>query len=436
MDYVINFFHATPPSLYKVKEEEDLLKRRIQSKMDKQAAAPEGDSGSNTNNSIVHGDILEAILSQVPLIDLASACYVSRSWNRAVFSSLRRINKIKPWLLLHTQSQRTMAPYLTTAHAYDARSHVWIEIKNNQPSSFDFLLRSSHSTLLYTLSPSKLSFSFDPLHLAWHHVDAPRVWRTDPVVALVGDKVVVAGGACDFEDDPLAVEMYSVDTRAWEICQSMPAVLKDSAASTWLSVAVNSRQLYVTEKYSGITVSFDPSTKGWSGPFHLRQFDHDEKVFYSATTFANDRLIAVGLTREAEDVKSLKIWQVNIKGGSLEELKEIGEMPKALLEKLKGNKEICSGSGSASLTSVSVTSMGDSVYLHNPSNSEDLVLCEIGECGDDECKWSEIKNVVVDEEDAKIKGRLILTCSSVGIGDLQRALLHENPRSVYFKQIQ
>lgn len=405
--------------------------------MDKQeAAAPEGDRNTNTKNVIVQGDILEAILSHVPLIDLVPASHVSRSWNRAVFSSLRHVNKIKPWLLLHRQSQRTTAPYLTTTHAYDARSHVWIEIKINQPSSFDFLLRSSHSTLLYTLSPSKFSFSFDPLHLTWHHVEAPRVWRADPVVALVGDKVVVAGGACDFEDDLLAVEMYSLDTRTWEISQSMPTILKDSAASTWLSVAVNTHQLYVTEKYSGVAFSFDPSTQRWCGPFNLRPFDHEKEVFYSVITSANDRLIAAGLTGDAEDVKGLKIWQVNIKGESLQELKEIGEMPTALLEKLKGNKEIGSGCGSASLTSVSVTSVGDSVYLHNPSNPVDLVLCEIGECGDDECKWSEIKNVVVDEDDVKIEGRLILTCSNVGIGDLHRALLHENPRFVYFKQIQ
>ncbi|KAF2292771.1 hypothetical protein GH714_028089 [Hevea brasiliensis] len=86
------------------------------------------------------------------------------------------------------------------------------------------------------LSPSKFSFSFDPLHLTWHNVDSPLVWRTDPIVAVVGHRVIVAGGACDFEDDPLAVEMYDLKTRTWDTCESLPAHFKDSAASTWLSM--------------------------------------------------------------------------------------------------------------------------------------------------------------------------------------------------------
>lgn len=43
------------------------------------------------------------------------------------------------------------------------------------------LLSLSHSTLLYTLSPSKFSFLFHPLHLTWHHTDALRMWRADPL---------------------------------------------------------------------------------------------------------------------------------------------------------------------------------------------------------------------------------------------------------------
>lgn len=124
----------------------------------------------------------------VPLIDLVSAYHVSRSWNHVVFSSLRHVNKTKPWLLLHTQLQRTMAPYLTTTHTYNTHSHMQIEIRNNRISSFDFLLRSSHSTLLYTFSTSKF-FSFDPLHLTWHHMDTPRVWMTDPLLPWLETKM-------------------------------------------------------------------------------------------------------------------------------------------------------------------------------------------------------------------------------------------------------
>jgi hypothetical protein len=48
----------------------------------------------------MHGDILEAILSHVPLVDLAPACHVSHTWKCAILSSLGRFNKIKPYMLL------------------------------------------------------------------------------------------------------------------------------------------------------------------------------------------------------------------------------------------------------------------------------------------------------------------------------------------------
>nr|POE97292.1 f-box/kelch-repeat protein [Quercus suber] len=75
----------------------------------------------------IHGDVLEAILTHVPLIDLVRACHVSTSWKGAVFSSLRHLNPVKPWLIVHAQSTRY--PYTTTSHAYDPRSHVWVDIE-------------------------------------------------------------------------------------------------------------------------------------------------------------------------------------------------------------------------------------------------------------------------------------------------------------------
>ena len=66
----------------------------------------------------------------VPLIDLVPVCHMSTSWKGAVFSSLRHLNSVKPWLIVHAQSTRY--PYTTTSHAYDPRMHVWVDIE--QPS--------------------------------------------------------------------------------------------------------------------------------------------------------------------------------------------------------------------------------------------------------------------------------------------------------------
>ncbi|KAA8533164.1 hypothetical protein F0562_033303 [Nyssa sinensis] len=356
----------------------------------------------------IHGDILEAILSHVPLTDLVPASCVSKAWKRAVFSSLRNFNRLKPWLIVHTQSSRS--PYATTTHAYDPRSHVWVEIRQ-PPIRYVSALRSSHSNLLYMLSPSKLSFSFDPLHLTWHHVDAPLVWRTDPIVALVGHRIVVAGGACDFEDDPLAVEIYDVESRTWDTCQSMPAVLKDSAASTWLSVASNNHKLFVIEKHSGVTHVFDPETKTWYGPYDLRP---DQRIFFSVIAFSSNRLVLVGLIGGSDTVESLKLWEVDCETF---ECREIGEMPLTLVEKLKTEN--------FQLSSVSVCLTGNFVYLYNPLDVELVFVCEFVDGG---CMWRSIRNVVANDR-TKME-RFVLTCSTVGIDEVKAALRSENRRFV------
>ncbi|CAN6548921.1 unnamed protein product [Malus baccata var. baccata] len=351
----------------------------------------------------LYGDILEAILYHVPLLHLVPACHVSKSWNRAVSSSLRHLNRnVKPWLIV--LSQTTWSPYKTTARAYDPSSHAWIDI-HSQPSIKSIsTLRSSHSKLLYMLSPSKFAFSTDPLHHTWHHVDAPLVWRTDPIVALVGHRIVVAGGTCDYEDDPLAVEIYDTRERRWCTCNSMPAILKDSAASTWISVAVDDSKMYVTDKNTGLTYTFDPDSRTWSGPYDLCP---DGTVFGAMTGFANGCFILVEAIGSAVHLKGVKVWEVN--GLSFECKKLIGEMPPAMMAKLKGESD-CAGTVSMSCTR-------DMVCLHNPWSPEELILCELVDGG---CRWGSVRNAVVNGGTRMQK--LVVTCSNVGLPDLHKAV--------------
>ncbi|KDP26620.1 hypothetical protein JCGZ_17778 [Jatropha curcas] len=352
----------------------------------------------------IHGDILESVFGHVPLIDLVPASRVSKSWKRSVSTSLRYFNKIKPWLILH--SQATRSPHFIASHAYDPRSHVWIQIQQ-LPIHHVSALRSSHSTLLYMLSPSKFSFSFDPLHLTWHHVESPLVWRTDPIVAVVGHRVIVAGGACDFEDDPLAVEIYDLKTRTWDKCESMPTVLKDSAASTWLSIAVNGNRMYVAEKSSGLVFYFDPETKSWNGPYNLRPNRDLSSTFIG---FSNDRLILVGLTGDdEEEITGVKLWELNV--ASFDCCREIGEMPKELVEKMRED--------SSRVSSVVVNVMGDFVYINNACAPGEVFLCELGSGA---CKWNSVRNVVVNDK-CRLAERSVFSCANVGLDDLNRAIL-------------
>ncbi|XP_022734346.1 F-box/kelch-repeat protein At1g23390-like [Durio zibethinus] len=352
----------------------------------------------------IHGDVLETIFSYVPLIYLLPANTVSKAWNAAVFSSLRRFNKPKPWLIVHTQSIR--ASHATTTFAYDPRSNIWLHIHQKLATRHESALHSSDSQLLYTLTPSKFSFSIDPFHLTWHHANPPAVWRTDPIVTVVGHRIIVAGGACDFEDDPLAVEIYDINARTWERSESMPATLKDSAASTWLSVAADTKTIFMMEQMSGVAHSFNPDSKIWSGPFDLRP---DRSIYFSVIRFHGDSLIMVGLLGDSENINGVKAWELS--GESLEFCKEIGVMPKELVEKLKGE--------GTSFSSIRVSSKADFFYIYNPGEPGELVVLEVG--GEGLCRWGILRNAAVNDG-SRVAERLVVTCSDVGLGDIGKVV--------------
>ncbi|XP_073295190.1 F-box/kelch-repeat protein At1g23390 [Primulina huaijiensis] len=349
-------------------------------------------------------DVLETILSHVPLVYLVSAADVSRSWGSAVDSSLRHHNKPKPWLILHTQGTRH--PHATTTQAYDPCSKLWIRIR--KPSiKHVAALRSSHSSLLYMVSPSRFSFSSDPFNFTWCHVDPPLVWRTDPIVARVGEFVVVAGGACDFEEDPLAVEIYSLGTQSWCACESMPGIFKDSAASQWQSVAATAEKLIITDNKSGLTHWFDPETKSWSEPIVLNP---GQPVFHFNIGYAMEKLILVGLCR-IEDVELVQIWSFDPE--DLSEYEEIGNMPPEFVHKLR--------SESFGISSLKICASEDIVYMYNPSEVSELVACEIVHGGG--CRWWSVPNLVGREE--MMMNQLVFLCSKVGIDELRRVMKHE-----------
>ncbi|GAB4839761.1 hypothetical protein Ancab_020471 [Ancistrocladus abbreviatus] len=363
-------------------------------------AADDDDDGEEAP---IHGDLLEAMLSHVPLIYLVHACFVSKSWHRAVFSSLSVFKRAKPWLLVHAQAVQSGSS--RPVHAYDPRSNVWVQL--SQPLiKHHSDLRSSNSNLLYVLSSSTLSFSLDPLRVVWQHVAGPSVWRVDPLVALVGSRIVVAGGGSEYEDEPLAVEVYDVEGREWYTCESMPTILEDSAASSLLSIAADHRRMFVVEKTSGMTYAFTPDKKVWQGPFRLRP---DPRVFFFTVGFAGDYLILGGLIGHAGDVKGLKLWKVNCETMDCE---GIGEMPSEFVEKLRGDN-------STEFPAFSISATKDFAYIYNSWEPEELVFCEIDDGGVH--GWGSVRNVAWDDGTRAVE-RVVFSCGRVEIGDLQRAM--------------
>ncbi|KAM1217167.1 hypothetical protein ACFX2I_013388 [Malus domestica] len=187
------------------------------------------------------------------------------------------------------------------------------------------------------------------------------------------------------------------------MCNSMPAILKDSAASTWLFVAVDDSKMYVTDKNTGLTYTFDPDSKTCCGPYDLCP---DATVFGAVTGFANGRFILVEAVGIAVNLKTVKIWEVN--GVSLECKKLIGEMPPVMVEKLKGETD--------STGTVSMSCTRDMVCLHNTWPREELILCELVDGG---CRRGSVRNAVVN--DGTRMQKLVVTCSNVGLPDFHKA---------------
>lgn len=354
-----------------------------------------------------HSDVLENIFSHVPLLDLVAASHVSKSWAAAVSSSLRHRKKPRPWLIIHTQATRP--PYATTTQAYDPRSDVWVKLS---PPRIEYIsdLKSSHSNFLYMLSPHRFCFSFDPLNFNWHHVAPPLVWRRDPVVARVGDFVVIAGGGCDFEDDPLAVEIYDLNTSSWCTCDSMPGRLRDLAASQWLSIAATNEKLIVADKGSGLIHWFDPGSKSWSEPCNL---DLGEPVCSYNIGYTDHILILVGLCT-IQNVERVKVWRVGEEDFRCEEM---GEMPFEYVEKLR--------SESFGFSSLNIRAAGTIVYVYNDAfGVEEVVACELVPGG--ECRWWSVGNVAARE--GNIAERSVFSCSEVGMEEVHRVSRAENRR--------
>ncbi|XP_077242692.1 F-box/kelch-repeat protein At1g23390-like [Tasmannia lanceolata] len=383
----------TPPTYPNSIKKGTIPQRRTVPKM------PKSEKEEEYEEAPLHGDILDTLISRVSLLNLLPASQVSTAWRHAVSRSIRNRKRTNPWLILHLQNTRNL--HVTSTHAYDPYSHVWIQIPHvhtQQISPF----RSSHSNLLYTFSSSKFTFSSNPINATWHNIDGPRVWRLDPIVAVVGSHVVIAGGTCEFEDDPLAVEVYDMKSHAWHTCESMPTNFKNSASMVWLSVAISDQTMYVLEKNSCLFCSFDLETMTWANPVNLGQ---DPSVFFSAIgSSSNDnKLIQVGLVGSPTDIKSLRIWEVDCENF---DLKLMGEMPLEMLERLKNVN--------LPIHSIEICSMGNFVYIYNPSDPRDIFFCDFNGYV---CEWEWAPNSAVN--DRYQMERLVFTCSTVGIDDLR-----------------
>lgn len=219
------------------------------------------------------------------------------------------------------------------------------------------------------------------------------------MVALVGSHLVVAGGTCDFEDDPCAVEVMRTGGAGWELCESMPEEFQDRAAATWLSVAVSDRAMYVADRNNGWFSSFDPVTGKWGKAHQLRP---DPAIYVSAIGMSGNRIILVGAAGEAMRVEGVVMWEVDpVKL----QCSEIGRMPAEMLERLVGSE---------GLWTIGFSNVRDCGYIYNPSEPKEVFFCDFSSGS---CSWEKIGSPEVVADRYPMLA-LAFGCSAVGMPDL------------------
>ncbi|KAK9119751.1 hypothetical protein Scep_017844 [Stephania cephalantha] len=329
----------------------------------------------------LHGDLLNTVLSHVPLLHLLSASHVCSGWRRAALSLSGSLSK--PWLLLHTRRSGT------PARAYDPSSHEWIILARAPPP--------------------------------------PPPPRTDPVVARVGPRhVVVAGGTCEFEHDPLAVEVYDLTAGRWDACESMPSAMVGSASATWLSVAVpdydgdvSKMCVMVMEKRSGRLCSLDAVTMRWEAM--MGEVRPEPSISHSVIGFSGARLVMMGIMGNGESgggVEGVGVWEIrNYCGGRSFECIEIGRMPDEMVGRVRN------WSQSAGL----VMGRGLGYVYEEEGSGREVVWFEVGEEGS-VGEWGTVDGCDMVFDDQTLMDGVVLTCVTVTLDDLRRAVGFDNQR--------
>ncbi|OAY83157.1 F-box/kelch-repeat protein [Ananas comosus] len=408
------------------------------------------DSSRDPRALCLYGDVLEAVASRVPTLDLVSASRVSREWRRAVRAALRRRPRRSPWLLLRLhRPTSTSASARGTLLAYDPHSRTWLpplpHVRGPPPPPH---LPSPRLPALHAASLSAMAVARDPFGATWRAVEAPRVWRVDPVVAATaGGHVAVIGGACQLAlgegEDAGAVELRGPGgSDRWEPCDPIPAAFDGSKSATWLSAATSDSRVYITDKNRGWTSWFDLEAKKW-GP--TRQLRPDP----AAASFAigilssgynnnnNDRhrhrhRLVLATAGRREGRVEVRLWEADAETLDVVEGKcAAAEMPKEFARRMfqeiteEESDEDDRSWGSSSL-SVGLCSSGDGGYVYNGSDLRKGMVRfydyyyyyhhEDGRTAS--CKWEWIGVPMIMQKEKVVDRVVVVGCTAVGLDDL------------------
>lgn len=406
-----------------------------------EARVRDADGASSIEAKCLYGDVLESVVERVPAADLAATARVSPEWLRAVRAVLRRRPRRLPWLVVHLQGLGGRGA--RCAAAYDPCSGAWLSVPvpSHATPSHVRLLRGggARGDRVCALSLSGLAVAADPFGTTMAAgCIAPALWRVDPVLAAVGDRVVALGGACALAllggTDAAAVDVHEPGGDKWTACDPVPDALSDSAAATWLSVAATDKRVYLVERTNGWASWFDPANRRW-GPTHRLGPDPALTTWGVAPgrVGAEERLVLFGAKRADKEAEFCMVvvqaWEVD--GDTLEPTTPSASgdaMPPELSERLFPR-------GDTDDRSLSIGVCGNAAggYVYNaaaPANG--AVLYELWEeegkkaTAGGVARWDWVPCAPAVE--AQPLGRALLACSPVGLDELALAVGARGPR--------
>ncbi|XP_052167425.1 F-box/kelch-repeat protein At1g23390-like [Oryza glaberrima] len=384
----------------------------------------------------LHGDVLESVVERVPAPDLAAAALVSREWLRAVRAALRRRMLRLPWLVVHVIHLRGQRRH---AAAYDPRSGAWLAVPTApparhgatsppQPHSHVRLMRGASGDRVCALSLSGLAVARDALGMDDDALivalKAPGVWRVDPVLAAVGDRLVAMGGGCRLAlgdgEDTSAVEVH--ERGGWTHCGAVPAALRESAAAaaTWLSTAATDQRVYVADRATGTASWFDPAKQQWGPTSRLRPDAAVSTWGLAAGRAGAEKIILFGV-KHADSRVVIRSWEVDGDSLSLSHGAAAAHdtMPSEMSERLFPHGD--DGEEETSSPSIGVCGNTAGGYVYNAAvPATGAVLYELrrgGVEGGGVERWAWVACAPVVAE-AEALGRVILACSPVGLHEL------------------
>ncbi|XP_027350255.1 F-box/kelch-repeat protein At3g24760 [Abrus precatorius] len=329
-------------------------------------------------------DLLELILSLLPIPTLLRASTVCKLWHSIISSSSFSIlsnHPNKPWFFLH--GIHNISSKNNQSFAFDPSSNSWFLLptpstpQHHQPNT-SFV---GTNSFFFITAPN---FLYTPiLHPFWHSTPPLHFPRINPLLGVFNDhgkhpKFIVVGGVkfignlVDIEDR-LDVEIYDPLLGSWELGPPLPADFRSGNSSSSLSSALFKGRFYVFGIYSCFVSSFDLNLRVWSEVQTLRP----SGVVFSFLIGCREQLVLAGVCRS-----SFVLWKVDERSM---EFSEIAVMPHDLLSSLFDGDE------DDKFASLKCVGLGDLIYLFNEDfhRMYPACVCEI-DAASGRCTWRKV----------------------------------------------